>query len=96
MSVAGLSMAGAAELNVAGVAELNVAGPSALGLSRLESSMSELSTEIFSASSSGTAGLSSMGSSSNPIIVDDDEDNNSEVDGESGEGVKFLGFIDLT
>jgi len=88
MSVAGLSMAGAAELNVA--------GPSALGLSRSESSASESSTEIFSASSSGMAGLSGMGSSSNPIVVDDDKDNNSEVDGESGEGVKFLGFIDLT
>ena len=84
-SVAGSSAAG---LNVAGPssAGLNVVGLGALGLSRPESSAS-------SALSSGRAGLSGMGSSSNPIVIDDDEDNDSDVD---GEGIKSLGFIDLT
>ena len=84
-SVAGSSAAG---LNVAGPssAGLNVVGLGALGLSRPESSAS-------SALSSGRAGLSGMGSSSNPIIINDDEDNDSDVD---GEGIKSLGFIDLT
>ena len=84
-SMAGSSAAG---LNVAGssAAGLNVVGLGALGLNRPESSTS-------SALSSGLAGLSGMGSSSNPIVIDDDEDNDSKVD---GEGMKSLGFINLT
>ena len=84
-SVAGSSAAG---LDVAGssAAGLNVVGLGALRLSRPASSAS-------SALSSSMAGLSGMGSSSNPIVIHDDEDNNGEVD---GEGMKSLGFIDLT
>ena len=85
MSVVGSSAAG---LNVAGssAAGLNVVGLGALGLSMPASSTS-------SALSSSMARLSGMGSSGNPIIIDDDEDNDGKVD---GEGMKSLGFINLT